>query len=150
MMLEPNLIFCGLRHSMLVVGICDPPLATLFGKATTAPNSSAAAANLRSGRHDFIAAIALATPAPPASAVNTSALYNDQPANSLSGLNFDRHFRSPIKISRLSGAKSSVVASELGADQPGPADPIQMCRVNQSENDDPSIVEGIETGIHAA
>jgi hypothetical protein len=70
----------------------------------TASNSSAGAANLRSGRHDFIAAIALATPAPPASAVNTSALYNDQPANSLPRLNFDRHSRSPIKISRLSGA----------------------------------------------
>jgi hypothetical protein len=62
---------------MLVVGICDPPLAMLFSKATTASNSSAAAANLRSGRHDFTAAIALATPAPPALAVNTSALYSD-------------------------------------------------------------------------
>ena len=81
---------------MLVVGICTHPLATLFGKATTASNSSAAAANLRSGRHDFIAAIALATPEPPASAVNTSALYDYQPANPLPGLNFDRHSQSPI------------------------------------------------------
>ena len=49
---------------MLVIGICvTPPATFFFGKATTASNSSVATINLRSGRHDLIAAIALAPPA---------------------------------------------------------------------------------------
>jgi hypothetical protein len=55
-------------------------------------NSSVAAADLGRGPHDFVAAITLAPPAPPATAINTGALYDDQPANPLPRLNFDRHF----------------------------------------------------------
>jgi hypothetical protein len=102
----PDSIFCGLPHSMLVVGVCvTPPATFFFGKATAASNSSVAAINLRSGRHDLIAAIALAPPAPPASAVNTDSRHDDQPANALPRFNFDRHFF-PQLISRLSRSSS--------------------------------------------
>jgi hypothetical protein len=85
---------------MLVVGVCvTPPATFFFGKATAASNSSVAAINLRSGRHDLIPAIALAPPAPPASAVNTDARHDDQPANALPRLNFDRHFLPPFNQS---------------------------------------------------
>ena len=40
-------------------------------------------------------------------------------------------------------------AKSAGATRPNPDVPIAT-RVNQSENDDPSIIEGIETGVHIA
>jgi hypothetical protein len=66
-----------LPHSMFVVGICVPLPPTLFRKAATASSCSVAAAELGRGPHDFVAAITLATPPPPATAINTSALYDN-------------------------------------------------------------------------
>jgi hypothetical protein len=85
---------------VLVVGICVPLRPTFLRKAATASNCSVAAADLGGGPHDFVAAITLATPPPSATAINTGAIYYDQPTNSLTGLNFDRHC-CPPSISRL-------------------------------------------------
>src|SRR5262245_39610975 len=105
---------------MLVVGVCLPFRPTLFRKAATASNSSVPTADLGSGPHDFVAAITLATPAPPATAVNTGALYDDQPPNALSRLNFDRHF-SPPSSNRLSKSSLQHRFARLGIASSAPS-----------------------------